>query len=75
MSADHPDPTMLPMPISQMGPWYFWARPDAVGLSAVDAVAIRAGVATPEQVERAHAAASEAFLFLRAAVPEQYKPS
>lgn len=56
---------MLPMPISQMGPWYFWARPDAVGLTLIDAAAIRAGVATPEQVGRAEVAAAEAFLALR----------
>lgn len=66
---------MLLMPISQMGPWYFWARPDAVGLPAEDAAAIRGCVATPEQVERAQAAASEAFIRLRDAVPEQCRPS
>lgn len=65
MSADHAGPTMLPMPISQMGPWYFWARHDSVGLPPADAAAIRFGTATPEQVGRAEVAAAEAFLALR----------
>jgi hypothetical protein len=43
----------LPMPIKDMGPWYFWADPLAVGLSDEDAVALRDGVASPLQIDRA----------------------
>lgn len=43
----------LPMPIADMGPWHFWARPDAVGLSLEDAAAIRDGSASEAQQMRA----------------------
>lgn len=43
----------LPMPIAEMGPWFFWAAPDAVGLSPEDVASIRTGTATPEQQQRA----------------------
>ena len=43
----------FPKPISQMGPWDFWADPMAVGLSDEDAVALRDGTATQEQTSRA----------------------
>lgn len=43
----------LPMPIAEMGPWFFWAAPEAVGLNPEDADAIRDGTATPAQRERA----------------------
>lgn len=38
--------------ISEMGPWAFWARPEAIGLEPADVVAIKDGSATPEQVSR-----------------------
>lgn len=41
------------MPIKQMEPWYFWADPEAVGLGDDDAVALRDGTASQQQINRA----------------------
>ncbi len=64
----------LPMPIKDMGPWYFWADPMAVGLSIEDAVAIRDGTASQQQIDRAQiagqAAMNELIVF-----PSHGKPS
>ena len=66
----------LPMPIAQMGPWFFWARPDAVGLSDEDAAAIRDGVATEAQQMRAQEHAQLAMNALIAAEgPQHRRPS
>lgn len=68
----------LPMPIAEMGPWFFWAAPEAVGLSAVDAEAIRTGAATPEQQQRASFCGQAAMnALIRAATNEPFgsKPS
>lgn len=54
------DQHRLPMPIAEMGPWHFWAAPDAVGLSQEDADAIRDGTATAAQAGRAADAAQAA---------------
>lgn len=53
MSAAAESKPRLPMPIKQMGPWYFWADPAAVGLSDEDAVALRDGIASQQQIDRA----------------------
>lgn len=50
----------LPMPIAQMGPWFFWSRPDALGFPEHEVDALIDGTASPELQFRMQQRATDA---------------
>ncbi len=66
----------LPMPIAQMGPWFFWARPYALGFPEHEVDALVDGTASPELQVRMQQRATDAMSrLLQAPVNESVRPS
>lgn len=70
--------TNMPVSISEMDPWYFWARPDAIGLPDDVAAIIKDGEPTPDQFMLARdkmLEAKEALISAPAFEPQYRRPS
>lgn len=57
----------LPQLIAEMGPWAFWARPDAIGLDPACVEALLDGTATEAQQAEARRAGEAAKMTLLSA--------
>lgn len=57
----------LPMPIADMGPWFFWSRPDALGFPEHEVDALVDGTASLELQFRMQKRAHNAMALLASA--------